>query len=55
MLDNSFPAATFYLDEQRLCSLHLGSLGSPFLRDIPLLGVILDFPCVILSEVTAWD
>src|SRR5258708_23358263 len=28
--DNSFPAAGFYLHEHRLCSLHLGSFGSPF-------------------------
>ena len=28
--DNSFPTARFYLSEHRLCSLHLGSLGSPF-------------------------
>src|ERR1022692_1631229 len=28
--DNSFPATTFYLTEHRLCSLHLGSFGSPF-------------------------
>ena len=30
--DNFFLAATFYLSEHRLCSLHLGSFGSPFLR-----------------------
>src|SRR5271170_4987240 len=28
--DNSFPTARFYLSEHRLCSLHLGSFGSPF-------------------------
>jgi hypothetical protein len=28
--DNSFAAARFYLSEHRLCSLHLGSFGSPF-------------------------
>ena len=28
--DNSFAAAGFYLREHRLCSLHLGSFGSPF-------------------------
>ena len=31
--DNSFPAARFYLSEHRLCSLHLGSFGSPFFSD----------------------
>ena len=29
--DNSFPTTRFYLTEHRLCSLHLGSFGSPFL------------------------
>src|SRR5580704_12074286 len=28
--DNFFPTARFYLSEHRLCSLHLGSFGSPF-------------------------
>jgi len=28
--DNFFPTARFYLNEHRLCSLHLGSCGSPF-------------------------
>jgi hypothetical protein len=31
--DNSFPATGFYLSEHRLCSLHLGSSGSPFFPD----------------------
>src|SRR5579872_702294 len=30
--DNSFPSLRFYLSEHRLCSLHLGSFGSPFFR-----------------------
>src|SRR3984885_13637761 len=28
--DNFFPTTRFYLSEHRLCSLHLGSFGSPF-------------------------
>src|SRR5579872_4052826 len=28
--DNSFAMSRFYLSEHRLCSLHLGSFGSPF-------------------------
>src|ERR1039458_10226166 len=40
--DNSFPTARFYLSEHRLCSLHLGSLGSPF--------VIWERLCVVIPS-----
>src|ERR1039458_3088987 len=44
--DNSFPTARFYLTEHRLCSLHLGSLGSPFF--------IWERLCVVIPERSRW-